>query len=128
MKTYSSTSQKHYGSISPPNMTKEFANPYNYFWLDFVAPRNIILSPLPLLIVRFITPSPSSVPPMQLVGIRLAYFKSPFNIFDFLLLILAWIDVILEALSISDAIRSFAFLRIFRIVRSIKLFRVCNPL
>lgn len=64
---------------------------------------------------------------MQLVGIRLAYFKSPFNIFDFLLLILAWIDVILEALSISDAIRSFAFLRIFRIVRSIKLFRVCNP-
>lgn len=66
-------------------------------------------------------------PFLQFIGLRLYYFKSPFNINDFLLLLLAWCDVLLEILSIADvsfAIRVISFLRIIRTARSLKLFKV----
>ena len=67
------------------------------------------------------------LPLLQLIGMWLYYFKSPFDIFDFFLLVVGWVDVALEILSISDiplAIRVFSFLRIVRVVRILKLFKV----
>ena len=64
----------------------------------------------------------------KFIGLKHYYFRSPFNLFDLVLLLISWLDVLLEILSLSEVgfpIRVIGFLRITRLARVLKLFKVC---
>ena len=62
--------------------------------------------------------------PLQLVGLRQYYFYSKWNIFDFFILLVSLVDIIVE-LSLPESMSSFspAVLRIIRVFRILRVGR-----